>query len=349
MSMTNAIQNMVAALVGSVPDDLHVTLRSPLTHQSNRLYDVKHQDQHWIAKEYLHPDECKQSSQREFDALHVLQDIDVAPIPIHLEAARDTHGPVVLYEYMAGEMWDRYSPTTEELAQLAQVWLKVNDIPIDKLWPSKGMKRPLEGWISQAENILQEYLQWTEVRFPQGVTAAQLCIQAWTKCHRLVSEIQQLVTVYCFCKSDPRFGNVIDRPDHRLGLIDWEDSGLRDTAIDVADVMTHPNQEDLVSYDQWQAFLQPYLSERSKQDADLEKRVHLYSAILPFFWLLTMIRREQQRIHKEHEAEGVFNELPASVRLPRYLARTLAWPSMDFSDQLDQVKELRFFPTPGRM
>jgi len=30
----------------------------------------------------------------------------------------------------------------------------------------------------------------------------------------------------CFCRSDARFANVIARPDGRLGLVDWEDSGF---------------------------------------------------------------------------------------------------------------------------
>jgi len=37
----------------------------------------------------------------------------------------------------------------------------------------------------------------------------------------------------CFCRSDARFANVIARPDGRLGLVDWEDSGLRDRAVEV--------------------------------------------------------------------------------------------------------------------
>jgi thiamine kinase-like enzyme len=28
-----------------------------------------------------------------------------------------------------------------------------------------------------------------------------------------------------FCRADPRFANVITRPDGRLAMVDWEDSG----------------------------------------------------------------------------------------------------------------------------
>jgi thiamine kinase-like enzyme len=65
-----------------------------------------------------------------------------------------------------------------------------------------------------------------------------------------------------FCRSDPRCANVIARPDGRLGLGDWEDSGLRDPGREVADLLLHPNQEDLVAGPVWDAFLRPYQASR---------------------------------------------------------------------------------------
>jgi len=59
----------------------------------------------------------------------------------------------------------------------------------------------------------------------------------------------------CFCRSDARFANVIARPDGRVGLVDWEDSGLRDPARELADLLHHPNQEDLIDAEGWQPFL----------------------------------------------------------------------------------------------
>src|SRR5712691_10851101 len=88
----------------------------------------------------------------------------------------------------------------------------------------------------------------------------------------------------CFCRSDPRFANVIARPDGRLGLVDWEDCGLRDTAREVADLLLHPNQEDLLGWREWQAFLQPYIDGR-RSDADFERRLQAYLAVFPIFWL----------------------------------------------------------------
>ena len=84
----------------------------PLAHQSNRLYDVWVKDeQHWIAKEFLKSGELEDAPRREFDALTLLQDTDIAPQPVHFAPATESLGPVVIYEFMDGEMWDRYSPT----------------------------------------------------------------------------------------------------------------------------------------------------------------------------------------------------------------------------------------------
>jgi thiamine kinase-like enzyme len=46
---------------------------------------------------------------------------------------------------------------------------------------------------------------------------------------------------------DPRFATVIQGPDGHLTLVDWEASGLLDPASDIACLLTHPNQEDLLT------------------------------------------------------------------------------------------------------
>jgi thiamine kinase-like enzyme len=160
----------------------------------------------------------------------------------------------------------------------------------------------------------------------------------------LLPELVNQTSPLCFCRADPRFANVIRRPDGRLGMIDWEDSGLRDPARDLADVITHPNQEDLVSQAQWQALLQPYIAAHARRDPNLAHRMHLSLALFPVFWMTIIMNRELGRIQRGEQGEWVMNDIPASLRLQRYLARGLAWPKVEFTDQLEANAELVFFP-----
>ena len=147
-----------------------------------------------------------------------------------------------------------------------------------------------------------------------------------------------------FCRSDARFANVVERPDGRLGLVDWEDSGLCDPAREVSDLMFAANQEDLLSSDEWEAFLRPYLAVQTPRDPLLRQRIHLYAALYPLYWLALLFRIGLERAREGTLATWTVNGLPADVRLRRYLARALAWPDRDFSGQLAELEDLRLFP-----
>jgi aminoglycoside phosphotransferase (APT) family kinase protein len=169
------------------------------------------------------------------------------------------------------------------------------------------------------------------------------------RCRPVFRELEACDPVLCFCRSDPRFANVIRRPDGRLGLVDWEDSGLRDPARDLADVVTHPNQEDLLAFDQWRALLEPYLAVRGTIDPQLAHRVRLYLAIFPAFWLASLIRGALRSASTGTQAAGLSGQrshgMPLNDKLRRYLARGLAWPETDFTDQLESLADTVFFPT----
>ena len=127
-------------------------------------------------------------------------------------------------------------------------------------------------------------------------------------------------------------------------MVDWEDSGLGDPAKDLADILTHPNQECLVSPNEWQAFLQPYLSVRTGLDPGLRHRMHLYLAVFPVFWLSVLLGQGMRMIECGRQAAWRIHGLPAKERLRRYLARGLAWPAGEFSNQMETLADLEFFP-----
>jgi hypothetical protein len=346
MNDDNALTTILSKAAGLPETGINVALRPPLDHQSNRLYDVWAGDRHLIAKEFLKPDEWQDAPRHEFQALELLAPLDIAPLPIaHIQPHATTRGPIVVYEFMEGEAWGRHRPNATELAQLAEVWLKMNTISNEGLWMSRGQSRAFDDIEASFHADLKDYADWVESAFPAGRRAVDLCFTVLESRHSAIRELSDQDPILCFCRADPRFANVIRRPDGRLGLVDWEDSGLRDPARDLADLMTHPNQEDLISPKAWKAFLKPYLAARGRADRHLKRRVDLYLAIFPIFWLVTLIRHGI-RLAGEGRLKGWMEHgLPGGEKLRRYLARGLAWPEVNFARQMKTLARVAFFPS----
>jgi aminoglycoside phosphotransferase (APT) family kinase protein len=342
----NALTTIVAKVTGLSTTKIKVSPHPVLEHQSNQLYDAWAGDRHLIVKEFLKPDEQQDAPWREFEALNLLAPLDIAPQPIaHILPHSAARSPLVLYEYMEGEAWDRHRPTAAELTQLAEVWLKINSVAPDDLWESRGQDRPLDEIEARFHADLKDYADWVESEFHAGRRAVDLCFMVLESRHSAIGELSDLTPALRFCRADPRFANVIRRPDGRLGLVDWEDSGLSDPARDLADLMTHPNQEDLVSPKAWKAFLKPYLAVQGKSDRQIKRRVDLYLALFPIYWLISMIRRGIQLAREGHLRGWVEHGLPAGEKLRRYLARGLAWPELKFARQMQTLSRVAFFPS----
>jgi aminoglycoside phosphotransferase (APT) family kinase protein len=344
--MNDTLTTVVARAMGLPETEINVSLRFSHEHQSNRLYDVWAGDRRLIAKEFLKPNEWRDAPLREFRALELLAPLDIAPQPVaYIQPHSATHKPVVVYEFMEGEAWGRRRPTSEELAKLAEVWLRMNAVSAENLWMSRGQDRPLEEVEARFHADLKDYADWVESEFHAGRRAVDLCFLVLESRHAAIRELSDQTPALRFCRADPRFANVIQRPDGRLGLVDWEDSGLRDPARDLADLMTHPNQEDLVSPKEWKAFLKPYLAVEGKSDRQLKRRLDLYLALFPIYWLVALIRHGIQ-LAREGQLRGWMEHgLPAGEKLRRYLARGLAWPELKFAQQMQMLSRVAFFPS----
>ena len=225
---------------------------------------------------------------------------------------------------MEGEMWDRYKPSPSELAQLAKLWLKIQAVPAEGLWYSRGHHTSFQALETRFQESFKQYVEWTAVAFPAGQRSARYCLDLLAQFRTVAQKLDEHSPVLCFCRSDPRFANVIQRPDGRLGLVDWEDSGLRDPARDLADLIMHPNQEDLLEMDDWQAFLAPYLTVRSQLDTTIRDRMHLYLAMFPIFWLAILLDYGTQKAKTGAISGWEINSLPVNKQLRRYLARAQA-------------------------
>ncbi len=339
------LKQQVTTVLGLTSDDVDLSLRSPLTYQSNRLYDLTAGKEHWIVKEFTRPDEFDLAPHREFGALKLLGALDIAPRPVYLQARpRPPLGPFVVYEYMPGQMWGRRRPSHEALSQLADTWLAFVDLPVNQL----PLARAYEGSPGQAaagwRRNVEAYAAWAETCFPRALPAARLCRQALAKHGDTIQALADARPRLAFGRSDSRFANIIARPGGRSGLVDWEDSGLTDPALDIADLIVHANQEDLLSAADWQEFLVPYLAIRRLADPELERRIELHQAMLSLMWLNILLSVGLDKARDGRLNGWLVNEMSANQRLRRYLARLLAWPKKDFSGQLNALSGLTFFP-----
>ncbi len=334
----NALKHVVEQAAGQ--NTAQISVRPPLTFQSNRLYDVWVNGRHLIAKEFLKPEEEPDAPAREFRALQLLEPLDIAPRPVFYDSEI---GPIVVYEFMDGEMWDRKRPLPHELAQLAQLFAKMHAIPTESVGLARDV--PLTALESRFRDSFVRYAAWTAAAFPAGQYAAAACFDLLAQFRTAAQELTEYPSIRSFCRLDNRFANVIRRPDGRLGLVDWEDSGLHDPARDLADLITHVNQEDLLEMDGWQPFFTPFLAARTPLDPTIQERCHLYLAILPVFWLAILLDAGVRKANGQDITGWHINGLPANERLRRYLARALAWPDMAFHKQLAALEKVDFFPT----
>lgn len=347
--MTRTIREAAGDAVGAPWEDVRVRLRPVLTYQSNRLYDAHVAERRLIVKEFLKAEEFDEAPVREFEGMRLLAPLDIAPQPLlfrpHSALSNGNGRPLVVYEYMPGEMWDRRRPAPHDLARLAELWLRVNAITSENLWLSRGFDAPLSAKMVQFGQMIEAYGTWAEASFAPGVRAAQLCLETLRAREDVVHELEALQAPRCFCRSDARFANVIARPDGRLGMVDWEDCGLRDPALDLADVVTAPNQEDLLDWADWHPFLEPYLAGHKKQDPALARRMELYLALYPLAWLGWLLSAGVARAREGRLGDWLIHDMSPNEKLRRYLARARAWPAHTFDDELATLGEVQFFAT----
>src|SRR5262249_7880731 len=154
--------------------------------------------------------------------------------------------------------------------------------PQDGLWLATGQEQSPTEIAARLGTPIQAYADWAEARGDERRHLGRVCLEALERALAISDELIPADPPLCFCHTDSRFANVIARPDGRLGLVDWEDSGLRDPARELADLMSHPNQEDLVDERDWRTFLEAYLRTRP-DDSGFERRLGGYLAVLPVF------------------------------------------------------------------
>ncbi|MCB0011056.1 MAG: phosphotransferase [Anaerolineales bacterium] len=337
--MNATIAQVVTAATGWSSAQFQVQLRPPLTIQSNNLYDVMGPGPRLIAKEYLNKDELPAAPTREFLSLQLLAPYNIAPQPRFFDLAE---GPIVLYEFMNGEMWPEQSPTPAMLTGLAESWLTMRRLGSDGLWASRGLET-LPQIVVNTGKRLQTYLEWAEGQI--GVTTA-FAAESRHLLQRAATAHEKLTArpiLHYFCRSDPRFANLIHRPDGRVGMVDWEDAGLHDPAYAIAGFFGHANQEHLLTATDRAVFMAAYRAGlAADEDPELPARVALYERLLSVAWLALLLgagcNRPDQRDWQVHH-------MPVNAKLHRFRARALSDSYAEFEQKLMTLEPIPFFPT----
>ena len=309
-----------------------------MPHQANRLYDVWAAGRHLIAKEYL-SDLDRNGPANEYRALQIVQPLDIAPQPVFYDRSV---GRVVVYAFLEGEMWDRRVPSAAELEALANLWVTVQALPSEGLWVARGQALGLTESVAHLRAPIERYAAWASSGDAAQRKAADVCVIVLERGLADGLPLIPDVAPLSFCRSDARFANVIGRPDGRLGLVDWEDSGLRDPARELADLLHHPNQEDLLDAEGWRPFLDCYLPSRGA-DTGFDERLRGYLALFPVFWLGLLLSEGMRRLERRTLAGWLVNGLDPNLRMRRYVARCLTWPSLNPVDPPEDLADLTFF------
>jgi Ser/Thr protein kinase RdoA (MazF antagonist) len=336
--MNATIAQVVTAATGWSPAQFQVQLRPPLTIQSNNLYDVLGPGPRLIAKEYLNRDELPAAPTREFLSMQLLVPYDIAPQPIFFDLAE---GPVVLYEFMSGEMWPEQSPTPAMLTGLAECWLTMRRLSADGLWVSRGLET-LPHIVVNTGKRLQTYLDWAA---QQDSLTRAFAAESRHLLQRAAVAYEKLTDrpiPHYFCRSDPRFANLILRPDGRVGMVDWEDAGRHDPAYAIAGFFSHANQEHLLTATDRATFLAAYRAGLAPgEDPDLPVRVALYERLLSVAWLALLL---EAGCNRPDQRDWQVHNMPVNAKLHRFRARALSDSYAELEHKLMALEPIPFFP-----
>lgn len=232
---------------------------------------------------------------REYFAMEALAPREIAPRPVaYVRAGQLGPGqwPIVVYQRMAGEMWDRPRPLRRRdgrsgpavaghprgagSGRAAGAGHRGRGRPAAS--PPAECLAPLCGLGPRSGTALP----------PDGAGAGGGRLASRGCCRRKGGE---LPVREVYCRSDARFSNVIARPDGRLGMVDWEDCGVGDPAQFVADLRIGTKSGGLDQRRGLAVVLGPVSWHAWPARTTLARRVALYELLVASLWLGWMAER----------------------------------------------------------
>lgn len=275
---------------------------------------------------------------REFHSTRLLhelgiQQISAKPIALHLDIA-ELEGDVVISQWLEGE--NRVSPPAanqqedwlailQSLAQVHAVQPAMSKIELPRA--ASPAQHPIENF----ELIHQRFNE-----LPQG----QLGQLHHAEIARLIEAIKAAVPPYWeeapalrLIHSDCHSANMLWH-EGRVLLVDWENSGWADPALDIANMAANWRFMDLPqSHQDW--LRETYGEMRS--DPTLPKRAAVYTLQLDMIWLMLYSRLLRQR--EDHPQMQMKDSLEFQTTLQtRYYERIEARLSSGFASHPKQAK-----------
>jgi hypothetical protein len=110
----------------------------------------------------------------------------------------------------------------------------------------------------------------------------------------------------------------------------------------VTDLFLHTEQEDLLTQADYDAFLASYTQAMEIDREQFARRIEEINRVLPLFYIVIVMRYGIGLSQAGRLADWQVNEMPANLRLQRYLARALADSMFDFDP--GEYADVSFFP-----
>lgn len=232
------------------------------------------------------------SAKREWDALGALRGSGVAAEPLHFEAGAV---PIVVMTRVGGAARPAVALDVGHAGVLGNAHRLVHDhVPlsggpearsaIPAAWPALLQDEPRDHRSPAVADAWREASAW--------ITGSDLT--------RLVSGDDAR-----FSRGDPNLTNYLWDDDGGVVLVDWEDSGAKDPALEVADMAEHASTRALGD-DFWDA-----LAEATHLSPAARARVAPARRLMACVWLALIASRERQG-------------LPTTLSLEEQAIRTLA-------------------------
>jgi hypothetical protein len=234
--------------------------------------------------------------EHEWDALVTLAGSGIAPEPVHYDAGDPA---IVVMTRVSGQSLSAGAIGAEHAREIGRVHCLVHRI-------NPGVRRPpSHSGVRAARTALM--LGRHETPSPR-VDPSDVATRAWNAARIWIADadVEHLLSsdALRFSRGDPNLSNYLWR-DEGVALIDWENSGYNDKALELADMAEHASTRTL-GEDFWTE-----LADATELTLPDRARVVQGRRLMACFWLVLIENRQRQG-------------LPTTVTLEEQARRTLA-------------------------
>lgn len=260
---------------------------------NNALYRVEFQNTTYACKLCV-PDERRRAN-REYGALTLVAQLDIAPRPLHLdESCTILPYPAVVYAWLEGEA---LGPQVTQ-AQLEALLESIQRIHSCR--PGEAVREMPTAWfhwfdlspyLSELHELLEQYGPWLSNTQPGGNALYHRLERVLEVCekHLLSSKVKihRESVALCLSHVDPNLANTILGNNGKIRWVDWEFSGWGDPALDLAEFRWH-QALDGVTHAQKAWMRQQYTPPPG--DSTFANRLAFWDCLLSTRWPLIVLR-----------------------------------------------------------